>query len=404
MCISHTDRRGFLRTAAASGIAVAGVQALAAAPARAQARAADSADSGDSGGSGDRIALVNVRVFDGNQLTAPRTVVIDNGRIGVSALGARRIDGGGAVLLPGLIDAHLHLQSLDTLHQLAGSGVTTALDMACFPPSLVASLRNRPGLTDIRSAGTPGVAPGSPQSGLPGFPANAVLTGPDQAAGFVRARIAEGSDYIKVIIDEPGLSPATLKAVTVAAHSSGRLVMAHATTGATAERALDAGVDIIQHVPLDTPLTPAVAARCAVTGTVTTPTLTMMEGFAGLGIPGLDYAAAEGSVAALHRAGARVLAGTDANHTPGIPVQPPFGTSLHHELELLVRAGLSSREALRAATVLPARSFGLQDRGSILPGYRADLLLIDGDPIADITATRAIRRVWVGGAEYSPAG
>ncbi|MFC8720145.1 amidohydrolase family protein [Kitasatospora sp. NPDC057198] len=396
MCISHTNRRGFLRTAAASGIAVAGVQALAsAAPAHAQGRTVDS---------GDRIALTNARVFDGSRLTAPRTVVIDHGRIGVSALGARQIDCGGAVLLPGLIDAHLHLQDLGTLHQLAASGVTTGLDMACFPPALVASLRNQPGLTDIRSAGTPGVAPGSPQSGIPGFPANAVLTGPDQAAGFVRARIAEGSDYIKVIVDEPGLSPETVRAVTVAAHLSGRLVMAHATTAATAERALDAGVDIIQHVPLDVPLSAAAAARCAVTGTTTTPTLTMMEGFAGLGIPGLDYAAAEGSVAALHRAGARILAGTDANHTPGIPVQPAFGTSLHHELELLVRAGLTNAEALRAATVLPAQSFGLRDRGSILPGYRADLVLVDGDPLADITATRAIRRIWIGGAEYLPAG
>ncbi|MEV7845238.1 MULTISPECIES: amidohydrolase family protein [Streptomyces] len=396
MCIDHGNRREFLRTAAAAGIAVAGVQAVAV-PAVAEAR-------GHTTGLGGRVALTGVRVFDGNALTTPRTVVIDNGRIGVSSAGARKVDCGGAVLLPGLIDAHLHLQNLDTLRQLTAHGVTTALDMASFPPSTVEALRRRPGLTDIRSAGTPAVAPGSPQSQLPTFPANGVVTGPEQAPGFVRARVAEKSDYIKIIIDEPGLSAETVKALVRAAHAAGKLVMAHATTGTTVERALTAGVDMIHHVPLDSPLSPALAARYAAGGPVAVPTLTMMEGFAGLGIPGFDYAAAEGSVTALRRAGARILAGTDANRTPGIPVQPPFGVSMHHELELLVRAGLTPREALNSATGLPAQAFGLRDRGAIRTGYRADLLLIDGDPLADIRATRNIRSVWVGGVEYTPGG
>ncbi|MFJ8844814.1 amidohydrolase family protein [Streptomyces cyaneofuscatus] len=393
MCIDHGNRREFLKTAAAAGIAVAGVQAVAV-PAVAEAR-------GHVTGLGGRVALTDVRVFDGNALTAPRTVVIDDGRIGVSSVGARKVDCGGAVLLPGLIDAHLHLQNLDTLRQLTAHGVTTALDMASFPPSTVEALRRRPGLTDIRSAGTPAVAPGSPQSQLPTFPANGVVTGPEQASGFVRARVAEKSDYIKIIVDEPGLSAETVKALVRAAHAAGKQVMAHATSGPLVERALAAGVDMIHHVPLDSPLSPALAARYAAAGTVAVPTLTMMEGFAGLGIPGFDYAAAEGSVTALRRAGARILAGTDANRTPGIPVQPPFGVSMHHELELLVRAGLTPREALNSATALPAQAFGLRDRGAIRTGYRADLLLIDGDPLADIRATRNIRSVWAGGVEYT---
>lgn len=391
MCIDHGNRREFLRTAAAAGVAVAGVQAVAASAAEARGHA-----TGPSG----RVALTNVRVFDGNTLTTPRAVVIANGRIGGSSVGARQVDCGGAVLLPGLIDAHLHLQNLDTLRQLTAHGVTSALDMASFPPSTVEALRHRPGLTDIRSAGTPAVAPGSPQSQLPTFPANGVVTGPEQAPGFVRARVSEKSDYIKIIIDEPGLSPETVKALVRTAHAAGKLVMAHATTGTTVERALTAGVDMIHHVPLDSPLPPALAGLYAAGGPVAVPTLTMMEGFAGLGIPGFDYAAAEGSVAALRLAGARILAGTDANRTPGIPVQPPFGVSMHHELELLVRAGLTTREALNSATTLPAQAFGLRDRGAIRTGYRADLLLIDGDPLADIRATRNIRSVWAGGVEY----
>ncbi|MGW0937535.1 amidohydrolase family protein [Streptomyces sp. NPDC002666] len=392
MCINHTNRRDFIKTAAAAGIAAAGATAMAA-PAVAQERSVQL----------ERVALTNVRVFDGDQVTSPRTVVIDNGRIGISALGARRIDCAGAVLLPGLTDAHIHLRDVNTLRALAGYGVTTGLDMASFPPSLVDSLRGQPGLTDIRSAGTPAVAPGSPQSQIPTFPTDAVLTGPEQATRFVRARIAEGSDYIKIIIDEPGLSPETIKAVAAAAHVAGKLVMAHATTTVAVVRALDANVDMIHHVPMDSALSPSVAARYVASNTVAVPTLTMMEGFGKLGIPGLDYAAAQGSVTELRQAGARILAGTDSNLTPGIPVQPPYGTSLHHELELLTRAGLSNREALRATTSGPAQAFGLRDRGAIRIGNRADLVLIDGDPLADITATRAIRNVWIGGVQYTPA-
>lgn len=82
----------------------------------------------------------------------------------------------------------------------------------------------------------------------------------------------------------------------------------------------------------------------------------------------------------------------------------PHGTSLHHELELLMAAGLSGAEALRAATVLAARHFDLTDRGVIAPGLRAYLVLLDGDPLHDITATRSITRIWRAGVPTSPLG
>jgi imidazolonepropionase-like amidohydrolase len=99
-----------------------------------------------------------------------------------------------------------------------------------------------------------------------------------------------------------------------------------------------------------------------------------------------------GSVARLHAAGVPILAGTDAPN-PGTA----HGPSLHGELELLVRAGLTPVEALRAATSTPARVFRLGDRGRIAPGMRADLVLVDGDPTSDVTATRRITRIWKNG-------
>jgi adenine deaminase len=98
-----------------------------------------------------------------------------------------------------------------------------------------------------------------------------------------------------------------------------------------------------------------------------------------------------------------VLAGTDTNY-PGpqdgnaiLTAYTGHGITLHHELALLVRAGLPPAAALAAATSIPARLFGLTDRGRIAPGLRADLLLVDGDPCADITATRNIAAIWRNG-------
>lgn len=67
----------------------------------------------------------------------------------------------------------------------------------------------------------------------------------------------------------------------------------------------------------------------------------------------------------------------------------------------LVEAGMTSAEALRAATELPAKYFGLRDRGVIKAGMRADMVLVEGNPLVDITATRKIKKVWIGGVEVS---
>jgi Amidohydrolase family/Complex I intermediate-associated protein 30 (CIA30) len=103
-------------------------------------------------------------------------------------------------------------------------------------------------------------------------------------------------------------------------------------------------------------------------------------------------AVASESVRRLHAAGVPILAGTDA----GNPATA-HGVSLHGELELLTAAGLTPSDALAGATSLPAKYFHLDDRGRIAPGLRADLLLVDGDPTRDITATRHIVTIFKNG-------
>jgi imidazolonepropionase-like amidohydrolase len=355
----------------------------------------------------EKVVLKNVRVFDGYRLGEPSTVVIDGGFIGTDPAGGYVIDAAGAALLPGFIDAHVHLLNEQELQQLAGFGVTTALDMAAWPPSLIDSLRNRPGVTDIRTAGIPATSRGSIHSHIPGFPREGLIDA-NEAPKFVTDRVAEGVDYIKIVADIPGPDQDTLNALVEAAHGCEMLTVAHAASAASVEMSLEAGADIITHAPLDTVLTAATVARFVDQGCVCVPTLTMMQGIANglgamLGPGGPSYQPARDSVASLHRAGVPIIAGTDANAQEGVPFSPAHGSSLHDELALLVEAGLSTVDALRAATVLPAQHFRLPDRGVIEAGRRADLVLIDGDPVANIADTRRIQRVWCGGIEVPSA-
>ncbi|MGW5636486.1 amidohydrolase family protein [Streptomyces sp. NPDC003832] len=349
-----------------------------------------------------KTALRNVRVFDGTRLTEPTTVVIDGAVIGADATGAEDVDCAGATLLPGLFDAHVHLILPDDLTALAGHGITTALDMACWPAARVDSFRGR--VPDIRSAGLPAIGPGGNHARMPGMPGEAVLTDPGQAKGFVDRRIAEGSDYIKVVIEGDLLDQATIDAVVAEGRAQGKLTVAHASSVDAYRRAVSAGADVVTHVPRDGVLDAATASRMADQGQIAVPTLAMMEAVINAARPqGQDYAYSRDSVSALHAAGVPVLAGTDAFSGPGpLPEPVRHGPGLHHELALLVGAGLTPAEALRAATDLPARHFGLTDRGTVRPGLRADLLLIDGDPLTDIGATRGIRRIWAAGQDITP--
>lgn len=355
------------------------------------------------------IAITHVRVFDGKALTDERTVVIDHGIISDAITADRTVDGQHGTLLPGFIDSHVHLLNVADLEQGTQWGCTTMLDMGSPAMMLTNSLRHRNGLADIRGSGNPASAPGGMQTTRMGFPPSSAVTGPADAARFVADRVLEGADYIKVIVEDPrrmgsaALDVATIAALVEAAHKQGLKVIAHISTLAALMNAADGGVDIITHAPLDSAVDEPLASSLKERGIVSVPTLTMMHAVAGRAehLPthgtAIAYAHARSTVSAFHRAGIPILAGTDSNTAPASPAQIQPGESLHDELRLLVEAGLTPVEALRSATVLPATFFGLTDRGVIEVGRRADLLLIEGDPIQDITATRAIRGVWAAG-------
>ena len=350
--------------------------------------------------------FTGVRLFDGDRLLDDRWdvrtgegVVQAVGPAGqVSPAGTTSVDGVGCTLLPGLVDAHVHLRGLEDLHELARWGVTTALDMGSWPPSLIAALRAA-GSTDVRSTGAGAVGPDSLQAAIPGRPSDSIVTGPEAGRRFVALRADEGVAYIKVIVDAAdrgGLDEETVTAIVGASHDRGLLVVAHAARISAVAVARAAGVDVLTHAPLDAD--PAAVDDDVRADRTVVPTLVMMEGVAANApVPALDYRHARNFVAAWHGAGVPIVLGTDANRAPGVPANVPYGESVHRELELLVDAGLTPTEALHAATGAAADRFRLGDRGRVAPGLRADLLLVQGDPTADITATRAIRAVRLAG-------
>lgn len=353
-------------------------------------------------------AITNVRVFNGTGLTDPQTVFIKDGRISVASPCETMIDGTGCTLLPGLIDSHIHLSGLEDLKQAAHFGVTTMMDMTTPSPTLVDSLRNLPGLPDIRSCYLAACSADSLLIKALGYPKESIVDSAADARRFVDSQIALRADYIKVILEDPAQSPGALTlpivaALVEAAHQKSKLVFAHATTPATYRLAIQAGVDVLNHIPYSAELPQELIDALIEKNILVIPTMIMQQGIVAAvkqihpHAP-VDFGHVITSTRRLIASGATLIAGTDSNRNIDNG-HVAHGSSMHTELALMVDAGITPVAALRSATSLPARTFGFHDRGSIAVGQRADLLLIKGDPTADISATQNIQAVFIAGIQ-----
>jgi imidazolonepropionase-like amidohydrolase len=377
------------------------------------------------------------RIFDGKKVILADSVFVQDGKIQAVGKdlnvppGTAEIDATGDTLLPGLIDSHTHTWG-DALQEALIFGVTTELDMFTDPHYAAAVKKEQAdgkdlNMADLRSSGYLATAPGGhgTEYGLP-VP---TLTSPDEAQAWVDARIAEGSDYIKIIHTSvgwhrPTLSGETMKAVIDAAHERGKLAVVHIDDQQGAKEAINAGADGLAHLFPDSEPSADFGPLVAAHHVFVIPTLTVLESVSGTPSgeslttdPRLKPYLTQENIAVLKRAISKspenrsekyaedtvreliaahvpVLAGTDSGN-PGTS----HGVSIHRELELLVRSGLTPEQALAAATSVPAREFHLDDRGEIAPGKRADLLLVKGDPTRDITVTRDIVAVWKVGVQ-----
>ncbi len=355
-------------------------------------------------GSGNGVTVIkNVRVFDGEKIIPSANVVISGNRI--AAVGAAEIpagadivDGSGKTLLPGLIDSHVHIWDENGLRQAVVFGVTVVVDMFTSVDFVSGVKKAQDAgplpMAHLVSSRTVATAPGGhcTEYGLP-IP---TISGPAEAQDFIDARIAEGSDFIKIIYDDgkmyglkiPTISRETLAAVIKAAHARNKLAIVHADSLKACRESLEAGADGLAHLHFDDAFDPDFGRLAASKKAFAIPTLSVLASMNGTpdlaGVakdstlspylraedlqmlrqtspiktaPGA-YAAAEKTMRQLRDAGVPLLAGTDTSN-PGTA----FGAALHGELALLVKAGMTPLEALKSATSIPADLFGLRGRG-----------------------------------------
>ena len=392
--------------------------------------------------SSNSFVLGPVKLFDGQQWREERYVEVRAGRVSQLHLDKPDselplIDGNNQWLMPGLIDGHVHAWG-DALQQALDFGVTTVLDMFGDHQFLVSQKAARAGTertkqADIYGAGTLVTAPKGhgTQYGI----AIPVIENPEQASKFVSDRLAEGSDFIKIVYTSakalrrfsPSIDLATLQAVIAAAKAQGVLAVVHIADLPSAEEAIAAGADGLVHSFFSEPVSAQLLQLMADEQRFIIPTMTVMEGmivnqindelllqappaqlsataigslkqrFGNFQIPQERYQVLATNTAKMAEAGILLLAGSDAPNP-----NTAHGVSLLVEMVLLQRAGVPGLQVLQSATSAPAKAFALTDVGYLRPGYKADMLLLSQDPMTELTTLLTPAAIWKNGWLHQP--
>jgi imidazolonepropionase-like amidohydrolase len=381
-------------------------------------------------------ALLGGTIVDGTDRApvADGVVIVRDGRI--AEVGARTsvtvpsdvpgVSIAGATIVPGLWDMHTHVTQVEWAPVYLAAGVTTVRDMG-NEFEFVTALREA-----IQSgciAGPLLLLAGLVDGGGPNAFGVAEATTPEQARQVVERYHAAGFQQIKIY---SLITPPIVEALSAEAHRLQMTVTGHIPTGMTVEQAVSAGFDQIAHLPIrgeagaedvtrtiaflrdhKTVIDPTQSWGELLGHAAGTPISAFQPDvvkippplnrlFANAGTAGIDSAVARARVErglrivkALHDAGVPVVVGTDE----GIP-----GHSVHREIELYAEAGLTPLKALQAATIVPARAMFMDTvLGTIQRGKRADLVVLNANPLDDIRNIRKVRWTIRGGKIYDTA-
>ncbi len=392
-------------------------------------------------------AIVGGRLIDGSGKPAIENsvVILQNGKIAAAGpaasttipVGAHIVDAHGKSVLPGLWEMHSHFEQVEWGPIYLATGVTTARDVGNEREFIVAA-------RDAIAAGK-GIGPRLVMAGVVDgsgpFSLGVIrVDTPEQAREQVQKYKAAGFQQIKIY---SSVKPDILKIVTAEAHRLGMTVTGHIPFGMNAIQGIEDGMDQINHVEYITPLmvdpksktidpdapnVKKVIKLLLEHHTVVDDTLALMEvilhpldhpissfepgilrvapelkeGLETMGVPppkaeqsAATFRAMEATVRVLHQAGVPIVAGTD---------QAVPGFSIDREIELYVQAGFTPMEAIQAATVVSARAMGMEkDSGTIEVGKRADVILVDGNPLENISDIRKVSAVFAAGKMYQPA-
>jgi imidazolonepropionase-like amidohydrolase len=390
-------------------------------------------------------AFTGATVWDGTGAPplANATLLVRDGRIvsvevaGEVPDGAEEVDLAGRYVIPGLIDAHAHLNGLwadPAVTDEAARLEAALLLFARYGVTTINSLGGAPAAAGPLRDATPGEAPGRARFTFAG----AVVTGPtpEDAVEQVAANAEQGVDWIKIRVDD-NLGTAdkmpwpAVEATIEAAHERGLRVASYLFYLEDAERLMELGTDLVAHSVRDAAIPSSLSERLAAEGVCYVPTLTRevvsfvyaerpdwfddpvfqrwanAEQVAAVTDPDFQARMAASSAAAryreallqaqenlatLHRAGAPIAFGTDSGPGGRFP-----GYLQHLELELMVEGGLSPEEALITATSQAAACLGNDDVGVLEAGRLADFVVLEADPLADVANTKTLEAVYVGG-------
>jgi len=393
------------------------------------------------------IAIVGARLIDGTGTppVADSVVVVDGERIRAAGpraqvrvpAGATVVDATGKVLMPGLIDAHCHINQPPEemkrfwLAQLRW-GVTTMRSAGNDKPEAVplfAQTRQRAFLAPRAYTAGQGFSVNGPYAGAPVFRP----TTTDEARANVRSLAAQKVDVIKIWMTEPKFPPEVIAAIVDEGKRQGLPIIAHVTDVASLRQLADQGVTDFLHTPNDQPVTPELVAYAKAKKLSFAPTLANGEArwfyyehpeilnlpmlqdalyprgrqmladavrkAETLSAPDLEQRKARlrqayPFIKAMSGAGVRIVTGTDCGAEASQIT--PFGHATHRELQMYAEAGMPLLAAIRAATRDAARVITHSedpDYGSIQAGKAADLLLLDADPTVDINNTIKISKV-----------
>jgi imidazolonepropionase-like amidohydrolase len=389
-----------------------------------------------------------VVVVDGDRIVAAGS----RSRVAVPT-GAVSVDATGKTIVPGLWDMHAHFEQIEWGPLYLAAGVTTARDCGNeldFIRAIRDAIDRGQGLGPrlLLACLVDGEGPGSL--------GRVRLRSADEIPKLVRKFQDAGCRQVKIY---QSFDPHLIAPLVRAAHEAGMTVTGHVPTGIEPVEAVEQGMDQINHLSfimralvvacnpqlenadardprwipaydsldLDAPASRKTIAFFASRHTVIDPTLALRElfsrptadlvrdepgltklppalraAYSDVGPPADDVARSGAQfkkylrlLGRLHQAGVVIVAGTDQ----AIP-----GHSIHREMELYVQAGFTPYEAIQAATIVPARVMKLdREVGTVEAGKRADFILVDGDPLADIRALRRIALVVAAGQQYEPA-
>ena len=367
---------------------------------------------------------------------------------------AATVDLTGKTLIPALIDLHGHVgfqrgltydaanytseNIIDHLRRYLYHGVGTVVSLGTDPGDLWREIQRAQqlGVLDgarLYAAGS-GLAAPNAGPGAPALrPSASGVTSEEEGRRLVGELADRGVAFVKIWVDDRGgtvekLAPPLYRAIIDEAHRRGLQVIAHVYYHEDAEDLVAAGVDGFAHLVRDREMDDALVEAIVARDIFVMPNLGVSERarhaeppawlqdplLAETAAPQVlerhaasyaaraanaparaeQYAAMERSLLKLHAAGAALVLGSDAGVQDHFP-----GFAAHLELELLVAAGLSPLDALAVATSRPALRLRLVDAGRLTPGTRADFIVLDANPLDDITATRRIAAVYMGGAE-----